>query len=255
MIKKSFAGVTAGVLLVGAGALATAQADPSPSTDSEPKTAAPAVTSPTVNAQADDSAYPGSVITTTNLLLRSRVEYRAENVARVVVGDGATDGRPHGTVTVTVAGEGSRSATVGRGGSASVILPRSLKPGRYSATASFTPEDDTEYAASRSGKETFTVVKSGSATFVQAARVSRGERPVVRVQVESDTRVTPRGSVSVRISTRGERHTERARLFNGQAVVRFAKVDRRGRWSARAVYGGSSVLQGSAGTDGFRVTR
>jgi hypothetical protein len=251
MITKSVAGVAAGVLLVGGGALATAQADPSPS---EPKTAAPAVSSPTVTTQSDESQYPGSVFTTTTLSIRPRVQYRAENIARVVVNAGATDTNPRGTVTLVVNGQTVSARLIG--GAASVAVPRSLKPGEYAARANYTPNSGSQFKSSHSGVKFFRVVKSGSSTFVQAARISRGERPTVRVQVESDTRITPRGSVTVRISNgSGERHTELASLLNGQAVVRFPKVDSRGRWSARAVYGGSNVVQSSVGTDGFRVTR
>lgn len=252
MITKSVAGVAAGVLLVGGGALATAQADPSPST-TEPKTAAPAVTGPAIITAADDSAYPGSTPTTTTLRIRSRVEYRAETLARIVVGDGAADGNPRGTVTLVVAGR-TKTATLRRG-AATVVLPRSLQPGEYAARADFRSADHTQYQNSRSAVERFRVVKAGSSTLVNAARISRGERPTVRVVVEGNNFVTPRGSVAVRITTRGERHTKRVHLFNGQAVVRFAKVDRRGRWGVRAVYGGSRVVQRSVGTDRFRVTR
>jgi hypothetical protein len=249
MITKSVAGVAAGVLLIGGGAMATAQADPAPS---EPTAPAPAATSPTATTQSDESEYPGSVFTTTSLGIRSSVEYRAENVARVVVSAGATDSKPSGSVTVTVDGE-SRSATLSRG-VASVSLPRSLQPGSYTARAAYIPTAGSQYKRSNDSAS-FRVVKSGSATFVQAASVSLRERPTVRVQVEGDTGVTPRGSVTVVITDGRERHTDEAQLLNGQAVVRFPKVDRRGQWEARAYYGGSDVVAGSRGSDGFRVTR
>jgi len=253
MITKSLAGVAAGALLVGGAAVATAQADPfSPVTVPVAQPTDTTTPSALVGAPSDTSGYPGSVVTTTGVNLPRSVQYGAAHQARVVVDATAAQDVPDGSVTVTVAGV-SRQDTLS-GGSATVSLPRSLKPGRFTARARYSPASDSQFKAS-SGSAAFTVVKAGSRTLVQAFRVSRDERPTVRISVESTTGVTPRGSVFVVITDGRQRQARQANLINGQTVVGFPKVDRPGQWDARAVYGGSDVVSESRGTDTFRVTR
>jgi hypothetical protein len=249
MITKSFAGVAAGALLVGGATVAVAEVEPS---SRALRPTATTTTSPLVAAQSDTSGYPGSVVTTTSVHLPRSVQYGAAHQARVAVDATGTRDVPRGSVTVTVAGS-TQTAKL-QEGVAVVPVARSLKPGHYTARARYAPASRSQFKSS-SGSDTFTVVKTNSQTVVQAFNTSRGERPTVRVSVESPTHVTPKGNVTVTIADGKARESRSVRLVNGQAVVGFSKADRRGQWDARAVYGGSDSVNGSRGADTFRVTR
>src|SRR5262245_28419569 len=111
MITKSLAGVAAGVLLIGGGALATAQADPSTTitvASVQHSTSAPA------RAASACHGYPASVVTNTVLHVKSPVRAGSSHRARISVSAGATRTTPRGTVTVSVAGK-SRTVNLVRG--------------------------------------------------------------------------------------------------------------------------------------------
>ena len=151
MLKKSLAGVAAGTLLVGGGALATAQAGPA--TVAPAQVAAQSVAVKAAPAAAD---YPGSVFTRTRLTVRDGVERKAHR-ARIVVTAGASDATPRGTAVVRVAGK-VRSAAV-RQGVAVLNLPRTLKPGSYTARANFIPPQGSQFKRS-SDADRFRVLRA-----------------------------------------------------------------------------------------------
>jgi hypothetical protein len=252
MITKSLAGVAAGVLLIGGGALATAQADPAP--ESTPVATSAPESQTLAGTTAADADYPAPTgfDTTTSLTLHDGlIQFGAVNNARVVVDGVATTDSPTGTVRITADGH-TRTGTL-HSGVAVVALPL-LAVGTHDATATYVPANDS-FGPSSSTTDSYKVVKSGSRLGVDATRISSGERPVVHTHVTTTTGVAARGSVTVRITNGKARDTETATLRDGMAVVRFPKVNRTGQWSVSAVYKGSATVASDNGGDSFRCTR
>jgi hypothetical protein len=144
MITKSLAGVAAGVLLIGGGALATAQANPSTTTIQAASVQRTASASST--AVGFGPGYPASVVTNTVLRVQSPVRVGSSHRARISVSAGATKTTPRGTVTVSVAGK-SRSTTL-VDGVAVVTMPTVTKPGSYTAHASYHPKSGSQWKRS-----------------------------------------------------------------------------------------------------------
>ncbi len=144
MITKSLAGVAAGILLIGGGALATAQADPAkPSSGPTATTTASGAST----AQAAGARYPASVVTTTSLRVNSPVERGEAHRARIRVRAGATSTDPRGTVSVVVAGKSRHARLVN--GVAVVSMPRWLRAGRgYQVRARYIPRTDSQWQRS-----------------------------------------------------------------------------------------------------------
>lgn len=155
MIKKSLASIAAGALLVGGGALATAQADPA-QPDNNTTAAAPVERSATARTTVARAAYPASVFTRARVNVPERVRVGNHPRVHVTVTAGAVRRKPHGTVRVVVAGK-ARHADVRRG-EAVVRLPR-LRAGRaYTARAYYKPTRGSQFKKD-SGKDRFRVVR------------------------------------------------------------------------------------------------
>jgi hypothetical protein len=154
MISKSLAGVAAGVLLVGGGALATAQADPS---SPDNVTAGGTVErSATAQATRSANAYPSSVFTRTNVRIK-RTIVRGHGRASIVVTAGAVDRKPRGDVRLVVDGKSRREEL--RRGEAVVRLPRGLRAGRsYTARVTYLPTRGSQFQRS-SDSDRFRVVR------------------------------------------------------------------------------------------------
>lgn len=199
--------------------------------------------------------YPNSVATVTHLnLQRNIAQYGAITRARVRVTDGGLAGTPHGTITLRVFGHVQTKRLFD--GRAVFTLPRRLPAqATYTVRANYRAPAESRYRNS-SDSASYTVVKANTTAHARARDIARSERPHVHVRVSSDTGLTPRGDVRVRLIKNGDvRRSKTVTLQDGEAVVSFRRVRALGQWTAKVRYLGNANFQRDTDWDTFRVTR
>lgn len=200
--------------------------------------------------------YPNSVATVTHLNLgRNIAQYGAITRAFVRVTDGGLAGTPNGIIVLRVVGEDVQTKPL-VDGRAVFTLPRRLPAQEtYTVRASYHAPAESQYRDS-SDSTSYTVVKANTTAHATARDISRDERPRVHVRVTSDTGLTPRGDVRVRLIKDGDvRRSKTVALNAGEATVFFRRVSELGEWTAKVVYLGNHNFQRDTDRDTFRVTR
>lgn len=207
------------------------------------------------------AAYPGSVATNTDLsVAQPIVRYGRGSTATAKVA--RTDSgakKPIGTVTFTLSNkDGSVRRTWTRDlnrGEATISLPSRL-PARatYGLRVAYNATNCSMFADSNSEPRGFTVLRAGTKTNVAAPNRDRGERPVVRVAVNSGSPVATSGRARVKIYRKAVLVRSRLVSFTGGFRTSFAKL-RPGYYDVRVQYLGTGNFVGSRGSDDFRVFR
>jgi hypothetical protein len=216
--------------------------------------ATPAVvtSSPQIKHVAEECGYQSSLATTTNVTLSQNVvQYGARVRATIQVSSGT--GTPGGTVTLALQGMRSWTLELNAEGIAGLTLPRLGADETYGILVTY--DGHNCYTASHDSAF-LTVKKARSNTHANARGINNGARPVVTGDVTTSTGVTPRGTVRVTLSKRGDvvKRTN-VRLSGGEFKARFGKTFGVGRWVATATYLGNDNIRRSSDADAFRIHR
>lgn len=244
LIYKSVAGATAVGSLLAVSLVAT------PATI----TSAPAIRNVSDHCA---NQYAHTVSTTTDLqLARTAAQYGTRNVASVQVSrDDAGASQPVGRVRVSILGLQSWTVRL-VDGMATVALPRTLTARRtYIVVARYLPRDCSVFAASRSNRSYYTVIRAGVRLNVDAPNVDSSVRPRVDVQARSLTGVTVPGSVRVRLYRDAVLVDVKWAMLDDGFVRVFFPRKRPGVYDARVYYPARTNFSVASGEDDFRVFR
>lgn len=206
--------------------------------------------------------YPGSVKTTTALSVAQpivRYGRGSSATAKVSRTDSGTR-KPTGSVTFVLTNENGSVRrtwiTDVRKGQASINLPSRLPAqATYGLSVAYRATDCSKFANSESVERGFTVLRAGTRTNVVAPNRDRGQRPVVRVAVNSGSPVATSGRARVQIYRKAVLVRSKLVSFTGGGFrTSFAKV-RPGYYDVRVRFQGNGKFVGSKGSDDFRIFR
>jgi uncharacterized protein YwbE len=201
--------------------------------------------------------YEGTVATTTDVALnRYGGQYGHANGATVTVSrTDSGDGQPNGRVRIQLVGVETWTVRLS-GGGASVDFPRRLPAGEsYTVRASYLPPDGSLFHES-SGTAYYTVVQARTTTAARAADIRVGEVARARVSVDSETGLTPRGSVRAVLTRNGDRvDAVTVDLEDGAATARFGQINRRGTYDVSARFLSGDNFKDSTDETTFSVRR
>ncbi|MGH3329875.1 MAG: hypothetical protein ACRDPJ_01100 [Nocardioidaceae bacterium] len=163
---------------------------------------------------------------------------------------------PSGSVRVIVEGEWSETVGLNKYGKANVTLPRRLAAGHtYSVYARYIPNCE-NFRASRSTAKEYTVWKASTNANASAPDLRSGDRPRVRVVVDSRFVTVNGGDAAVRLFKDGNLvQREVVDITGGDAVARFAPMRKRGLLEARVRYLGNRNFRADNTRTTARVTR
>ncbi|GAA2245644.1 hypothetical protein GCM10010401_18850 [Rarobacter faecitabidus] len=133
---------------------------------------------------------------------------------------------------------GSAAIVAGR---ATIALPRSLRPGYHSFTATYLGDTATYSSSAGFGLQ---VVKTGARISVTAPKkIKRAKRATVKVAVKSSTGVSAAGKVKV-VVTKGKRKVIAKTIKVGASGVKSLKLKRlkAGKYKIKVTYQGSSTV-------------
>ena len=188
-----------------------------------------------------DPTDPGASATTTSVSVSSPSPRKVRIVAVV-------SGTPTPTGAVTFVENGGSVGTAQLVNGTATLFLGSVKPGRHSYGAVYTPSDSGAYTPSQGAGATS--VKTTSKTSVRfSSRVKAGSKPKGRISVALvGTSSKASGRIMVK---RGTTTVGSGKLRGGVATVKLTKL-KAGKNKLKAIWSGNALSSGSA--QGFQVT-
>ncbi|WP_265521829.1 Ig-like domain repeat protein [Oerskovia flava] len=152
---------------------------------------------------------------------------------------------PAGTMTFTRGSMALGRVTVSSTGTATVRLPRSLKVGSHTVTATFVPSSSSSTTVmSASGTRSVRVTKATPTVTAKLAKstVRTWEKPKVTVTVRATGISRPTGKVSVYVGSRKVRTATLRASDQGRLTITLPASTTRGNQRIKAHFSGNDVL-------------